>query len=147
MDSIKITTGIKRIHIVHDDDVETDISFNPGDALFAEKFYAIYKEFIQKQAEYDLRSKELDAHKKETDENGIPLNVDQGIAFLSEVCTFMRAKIDYVFGKGTSEKVFGDLQSLDAINQFFSGITPFISKARAEKMSKHVGGNTSKVLK
>jgi len=147
MDSIKITTGIKRIHIIRDDDVETDISFNPGDALFAEKFYTVYKEFMQKQEEYDAKSKELDAHKNEVDENGIPVNIDQGIAFLSEVCMFMRGKIDLLFGVGTSEKVFGTAQSIDAINQFFGGITPFISKARAEKISKHVGGNANKVLK
>jgi hypothetical protein len=147
MDSIKISTGIKRIHIIRDDDFEADISFNPTDALFAEKFYMVYKEFMKKQEEYNLKSKELDEHKNEVDENGIPSNIEQGISFLTEVCTFMRDKIDQLFGAGTSDKVFGNTQSIDAINQFFSGIIPFVSKARAEKISKHVSGNANKVLK
>lgn len=147
MDTINISTGVKRIHIVRDDEVEADISFNPSDALFAEKFYAVYKEFMEKQAEYELKSKELDAHKDETDENGIPINIDQGIAFINEVCTFMRGKIDQLFGAGTSEKVFGSTNNIESINQFFNGIVPFVNKERAEKMNKHISGNKSKVLK
>ncbi len=36
---------------------------------------------------------------------------------------------------------------IELIGQFFDGITPFIQKARADKINKYVGDKTGKVLK
>ena len=60
-----------------------------------------------------------------------------GIALLHEACDFMRDEIDTVFGEGTSEKAFGEYRSLDMIEQFFTGITPYIQKARQKKTQKY----------
>lgn len=134
MDSIRIDTGIKRIQI---NDGPDYIEFNPTDVLFAERFYAAYQEFNVKQSEFQQRSEELDAHKDELDENGLPVNVSQGLAFLHETCEFMRSKIDYLFGAGTSQKVFGDALNLDVIGQFLDAMTPYIQVARSEKVAKY----------
>jgi hypothetical protein len=133
--SIKIDSGIKRIAI--NDDPDNVIEFNPTDVIFAEKFYALMRDFEAKQDEFDRRSKELDAHKDELDANGLPVNFAQGVAFLRETCGFMREKIDYLFGDGASQKAFGDTLSLDMIAQFFQGMTPFIQTARADKVLKY----------
>ena len=129
MESVKIS-GVKRIAI--NDDPNNVIEFNPTDVLFVERFYAIYREFEAKQAEYDKQSKELDAAGDD-----ITANMEQSITFLKEVCGFMREKIDYLFGEGTSQKVFGDSLSLEMIAQFFEGITPFVWQARQEKVNKY----------
>jgi len=126
-------SGVKRITI--NDDSERVIEFNPSDVLFVERFYAMYREFEMKQKEYEERAKELDT--ATLDENGIATNMDAGIAFLKEVCGFMREKIDWLFGENTSQKVFGDALSLEMIAQFFKGIMPFIMQARQEKVSKY----------
>lgn len=135
MNSLEISSGTIRIAI--NDDPERVIEFNPSDVLFAERFYSIYKEIETKQAEYLQRSKDLDKQAGELDENGLPANIQNGIAFLREACEYMREKIDYLFGPGTSQKAFGDALSLDMITQFFDGMTPYVEKARNERLVKY----------
>ena len=45
-----------------------------------------------------------------------------------------------VFGAGTSEKAFGEAQTLNMFEQFFDGITPYIQGARGQKVSKYRKG-------
>lgn len=142
MDSIRIDNGIKRIAI--NDDPERVISFNPSDVTFAEKFYQMIGDFEKKQAEFEQRAKELDASANELDEHGIPENVGEKLAFTREVCAYMHAKIDYLFGEGTSKVVFEGVMSLEAIGQFFDGIVPFIQKSRADKVAKYTPSNLPK---
>ena len=145
MDSLRIDTGVKRIAI--NDDPSRVIEFNPNDLLFAEKFYALVGEFGQKQKEYQKRSAEIEAN-KEVDENGVPANTGDGLALMREVCTYMRGKIDYLFGEGTSEKAFGDTMSLYVFEQFFTGVTPFIQSARQDKVARYLNErNAGRVMK
>jgi hypothetical protein len=134
MDSITISTGVKRVCI--NDDPDNFIEFNPNDVSFAEKFYSLISEFEAKLVEYQARSDEIDSN-KELDANGIPVNFEARIALMRDVCEFVREKIDGLFGKGTSQKVFGNALTLDMFTQFFEGITPFIQQARAEKVAKY----------
>ncbi len=113
------------------------IEFSPGDVGFAERFYAVYRDFEAKQAEYERKSKELDSHMSELDANGLPANLPEGLAFLREACEYLRGRIDYLFGEGTSQKLFGDVLSLELIGQFFDGITPFVQAARSEKLAAY----------
>ena len=148
MDEIKIISRKKRIAIRDEDDqVIGEISFNPHDVAFAERFHEIYQEFASKQKEYEAKAKELDAANADVDQNGIPRQFDQGIAFIREVCEFMYEKIDQLFGEGTSKIVFRDSLDVDMIGQFFEGITPFIEQARAEKIKGYFNKQTGKVLK
>jgi hypothetical protein len=146
MDSLRIDTGVKRVCI--NDDPSRVIEFNPEDLAFAEGFYSLIKEFEAKQAEFERHANELDAHRDEKDEHGLPANMADGLAFLREVCDFGRAKIDDLFGAGTSQKAFGDARTLDGIEQFFVGITPFIKSARDEKVRRYLNDqNSGRVMK
>ncbi len=143
MDSIQITTGIKRISV--NDDPDRVISFNPTDVTFAEKFYGLIIEFENKQTELTARAKAID-NNQSVDENGLPRNLSDKLTFLHEVCVYMRETIDGLFGSGASQAAFGDALSLDMIAQFLQGITPFFQAARADKLKKYTA-KTGRVMK
>lgn len=148
MDEIRIDSRKKRIAIRDEDDqVIGEITFNPNDVAFAERFYEIYRDFDAKQKEYEVRAEQLDAANDEVDQNGIPKQFDQGIAFMREVCGYVYEKIDHLFGEGTSKIVFRDSMNFEMIGQFFDGITPFIQQARSEKIGKYSNKKTGKVMK
>jgi hypothetical protein len=145
MDSLRIDTGIKRVMI--NDDPSRVIEFSPEDVAFAEKFYSLIHAFEAKQVEYDRRSKAIDENKA-IDASGLPSNVSDGLALLREVCEFMRAEIDALFGAGASQAAFGDARTLDMFVQFFDGITPFIKSARDEKVRRYLNDqNSGRVMK
>jgi hypothetical protein len=134
MDSLRIDSGLKRIAI--NDDAERIIEFDPTDVLFAERFYGLIQEFETKQVEYEQHAAEIDADQS-IDKNGLPANLVERLAFMREVCEFMRSKIDELFGASASQNAFGDSLSLEMIEQFFTGITPFIQQARSDKIAKY----------
>lgn len=144
MDSLRIDAGKKRIAI--NDDPQRVIEFDPTDVLFAERFYSLIQDFETKQVEYEQRAAELDTDQS-FDQNGLPVNLAGRLAFMREVCEFMRLQIDSLFGTGTSQTVFGDALSLEMIEQFFTGITPFIQRARSEKINRYSGKKAGRVLK
>lgn len=135
MDNIQIETGEKSVTI--NGDPARVVRFNPSDILFAERFYNLVAQVGEKMKEYEARAKAIDAMQG-TDANGLPLNTAQGIAYVKEVCEYLHAQIDHLFGSGTSTIVFEGALSLDAISQFLNGITPYISAARAQKVAKYV---------
>jgi hypothetical protein len=140
VDSIRIETGVKRIAI--NDDPNRVIEFNPSDIAFAERFYKLLQNFEVKQAEYEKRAGELDD--QTLDEHGIPSNIGPGLAFLREVCEYLRGEIDHLFGPNTSQQVFGDALTLDMFEQFFVGITPFVQQTRQEKLARYTQSSRSK---
>lgn len=139
METLQITTGEKRIAINGDE--SRVIAFNPNDVLFAEKFYRLINDFQSKLTEYQTRNDALDSG-SELDPDGIPVNMPERLELLKEACTYIREKIDMLFGAGTSQKAFGDALELDMFSQFFSGMTPFISSVRNEKVAKYVNTAT-----
>jgi hypothetical protein len=141
LESLVITTGEKRLAINGDEN--RVIVFNPKDVLFAERFYNLIAEFKKALTEYKSRGADLDAENK-TDEDKIPVNAGDRIALQVEICQFMREKVDYLFGAGTSQKAFGDAMEIEAFEQFFDGITPFIQSARAEKIAKYTSPASAK---
>lgn len=145
MDSFRVDSGRKRIAI--NDDLQRVIEFDPTDVLFAEKFYLLIQEFETKQVEYERRAAELDADQS-LDSYGLPANLTSRLAFMREVCEFMRLQIDSLFGAETSQKAFGDALSLEMIEQFFTGITPFIQRARSGRVAKYTpAGKGKKVMR
>lgn len=142
MDTIRTDSNIKRLTI--NDDPERLIEFDPTDVLFIEKFYQLYRDFEQKRIEFDEKSKALDEANKQAVENGTMLELEDGINFLREICTYMRGKIDWLFGDGTSDKAFGDSLSIDAIGQFFQGVSPYIWSERNDKVNKYSNTATKK---
>ncbi len=143
MDNLKINTGLKRILI---NDGPDYIEFDPEDVLFIEKFYQLIHEFELKKDEFTIKAANLDSN-KELDANGLPSNIGEGLSFLKEICQYLRDRIDYVFGAGTSQKVFGDSLSLSSLGQFFEGVTPFIQLKRAEKLQKYMATDEAQPFK
>jgi hypothetical protein len=133
----KLRIDANIIQVMVNDDPQRVIAFDPGDVTFAERFYLLLRNFEEKQAQYEARAHELDAKSQELDSYGLPANLGESLAFLREVCTFMREQIDTLFGAGTSQTAFGESLSLQAIGQFFDGIIPFVQKARAGKLEKY----------
>lgn len=134
MNSIRIGSSRKRILV--NDDPERVIEFDPSDVAFAERFYGLIRDFEAKRAEYERRAEEID-RERATDDNDLPVNLPERIAYLREVCEYMREQIDRVFGAGTSQAAFGDALSLEMIMDLFDGLTPFIQAARSEKLKKY----------
>ena len=133
MDSIQVDSGVKRICI--NGDPARVITFNPGDVLFAERFYKIYDEFRAKMGEIKSRAAILDQTAR--DENNAPADFAEGLAFIRESCEWMHDRIDALFGSGTSQAAFDGALSFEMIAQFLEGITPYIQVARAEKLDKY----------
>ena len=112
------------------------IEFNPEDIVFVERFYSLIKEFESKEVEFREKAEAL-ATNSELDEYGIPVNTGDNIKLVKELCVYLRAKIDHVFGAGTSEKAFENANTLNMFEQFFTGITPFVQKARGKKLEQY----------
>lgn len=135
MESIKLNSGIIRLEIDCDGE-KNIIAFNPEDVNFAEGVYRLMADMEEKQAEFKNKEAEI-AKAAKFDENGIPDNFGERLALYKDVCDYMRVKIDELFGEGTSQKVFGDANTLNMFEQFFDGIAPYIRKARESKLESY----------
>lgn len=134
VETLRIDTGAIRLAINGDE--SRIIEFNPEDIVFVERFYGLIKEFEAKEVEFREKAEAL-ANVSELDEYGIPVTTGDNIKLVKELCEYLRTKIDHVFGAGTSKKVFEDAQTLNMFEQFFTGITPFVQKARGQKLEKY----------
>ena len=133
-----IDTGIIRLAIERDGVATGEsIELNPSDILFADKYYRLTERLKEKDVEFKKRAAVLDEHKEE-DENGVPLNTRERIALTTDIVNEIRGELDTLFGEGTSVKAFGEVRSFDVLYQFFNGITPFIEKARMDKVNKYI---------
>ena len=125
-DSIQIDSGVKHIGIDRDGQRVGEIVFNPEDVALAERFYKLVGEF-------DVKEKELKERAAAAEGNFVA-----GLALITETCAFFRDRIDYLFGAGVSEIVFGETNTLNMFSQFFDGIGPHFKTARATKMQKYI---------
>ena len=144
MDSIKLNTGEKRISI--NDDPDKVIVFNPNDRLFIDKFYNLIHELQEKAQEFEKRESEL-LKNTEVDEFGAPLNFQEVINLQKEMCEYLRERIDYVFGIGTSQTVFGEYLNPYTILEFLEQVSPLVKVARAEKIAKYTKHPNGGVMK
>lgn len=133
--SIRIDTGEVRLLI--NDDESRVIAFNPNDISFLEAFFELLEDFEKKEKEFRNEERVLNAN-KDVDGHGLPKNIKGKIALNRKICRYMREKIDFVFGEGTSDTAFGTANTMDMFSQFFDGITPFIKSARDDKTSKYL---------
>ena len=144
MAGIKINTGVIRLE-VDCDGVKDQISFNPNDVVFMENIYRLMGELQKKKEEYSIVEERLNSNQA-TDENGIPINMQERLSLILDICSYIKGQIDGIFGAGTSKKLFGDANTLDMFEQFFDGITPYIQSARESKLSQYKNGNSRNVM-
>lgn len=133
MNGLKIDAG--EISLLVNDDPERVVRFNPDDILFAERFYQLIQDFEEMQRTYEVKLQALEVGT--VDENGVPEDTKELFQTVHEVCDFLHSKIDEVFGEGTSQAAFNGVKSLPQIEQFFTGITPFVQAKRQEKVNKY----------
>lgn len=143
MKSLNFNDG--KIRLCINEDETRVISFSPEDITFVERLYSVFGKLEDKQKELEEKEKELSKN-KEVDNFGFPLNIKEKISLTKETCSYMRQEIDSVFGEGTSQKVFGDTNTLDMFKQFFEGITPYIQKVREDKIKKYKSDTSRNVM-
>lgn len=141
MQSIQINTGSIRLAI--NDDESRVIEFNPNDLDFIDRFYGLISDFEVKEKEYQKKLDILNQN-TELDSYNIPKNMGESLALLKDICGFMRGRIDHVFGDGSSQKAFGNANTLDMFEQFFNGITPFIQQSREGKIQRYTGNRAQR---
>lgn len=110
------------------------IEFCVDDILFIDGFYNLIEQFQLKSVEYQKILDGIDDTL--TTPSGLPLSAPQTIAAMKEVCLFAHAKIDEIFGNGTSKKLFSDSLAFSPIEQFFTGILPYIKAHRSQKLNE-----------
>lgn len=120
------------------DDPNRVLTFDPGDVLFTERFYAVVHDMEKKKDEYDRRMILLNKTGG-VDSLGIPVNMPEILAMMRELCEYLRGQIDRLFGDGTSQMLFGDAMNLEVIGNFFRAIRPEIEAARTDKVDKYSG--------
>lgn len=133
--SIYISSSSVRLLV--NDDKDRVIEFNPEDLQFIEALYDLISDFEAKEKEFKKRDRALQANKN-VDTHGIPQNMKARIKLNRDLCSYMRTKIDELFGEGTSQAAFGKANVSDMFAQFFTGITPFIEVARNKKIKSYV---------
>lgn len=140
---LKINTGNIILPIERDGENVGEISFNPSDALFIEKLYALYEKMDTKEKEYQKKAAELECN--DLDEYGIPKNMRQQIELYNDACDYMRKEIDELFGESTCKKVFGENSSFELFEQFLNGIAEYVQPIRKERMSKYLNREQRRV--
>lgn len=143
---MNININSSEIRLTVNDDQDRVIKFNPCDIGFAERFYSLIAEFEDKDKEYNERAEAIGADNA-SDVYGIPKNTGEHLALLREICTYMKDRIDYVFGKGTSKAAFGDANTTNMFEQFFDSIKPYVQNARTSKVSKYTAAVDKNVMK
>lgn len=143
MESIRCNDN--KIRLMVNDDPDRVISFDPEDVVFLDKVYGLIADIDKKKTEFVEKEKEL-AKNEKVDAYGIPENMRQRLKLLLDICLYFRDQVDLIFGEGTSQTVFGNSNTLDMFEQFFSGITPYIYKNRQEKLAKYAATGQQNVM-
>ncbi|RPJ29444.1 MAG: hypothetical protein EHM33_00935 [Chloroflexi bacterium] len=125
MEPIKIESGEQQIPIERDGVSTGEITINPGDTLFMERFYKAFGDITNK----------LESHR--TDEAP---DIEKQFELIKGINAFMRERIDYAFGAGASQIAFGDVVSYDfgIYIQFIDQINKIIEPARASALNKYI---------
>lgn len=142
MDTLKITTGEKRLAVSVDGVNGREIVFNPDDVLFMERLHRFYRLAMQKAKEWEARQDEQAQKLKDTplDENGMPVSLAAAVEPLEEMNAFMREQIDAIFGDGTAKAIFGETiyRNPDVYLQLVEGVKPYIEPVRAAKVERYI---------
>lgn len=132
---MQIRTGVT-IPIERDGVEVGAIHFDHSDVAFAERLYDVLDNIQHAEDQYALRAEELERDQA-VDQYGIPCNGRERLRLIREICELIRVQIDGMFGGGTSAMVFGESLSMDAIDQFFDGITPYLEEAQAARIKQY----------
>ena len=131
---LKSLSNVVRIAI--NDDPARVIEFNPDDVGFVERFYALIDNVEAK--ENEIKEKLEEIRKDQTESPyGMPNSIRRDVQLPAEMCRYMREQIDTVFGAGSSQTIFGDVNVPTMFGEFFTLIGPCISSARSGPVKKY----------
>lgn len=126
------------IRLLINDDESKVLAFNPEDVSFANRFYEVYEYLNTRQAHYEQMDAEINALPDDAqDDHGFELKGLRRLQGQLEMCADMRKAIDTLFGEGTSQMVFGDVNVPSQFMQLLEGVMPYLTKARAKKSEKY----------
>lgn len=127
MAELQVKTGKIKLDIIRDGEKVGVFTFNPSNLEESKKHAEIVKKLEESQ---DVQL----AKAKDVDDNGSEL---ERINFMKDIICDMRNIIDDVYGKGTSEMLFGDCYSAETINDFFVQLRSYYEKASKERKTKY----------
>lgn len=144
MAGLIINTGVVTLDVGRDGKEVGQITFNPEDISFRERFIGlmlripeIEKELYKKSEGLKTKSSQIEVIKGMS----IPDNAKEIIHLEAELYKDFSSEIDNIFGSGTSQIVFGDCVTNAALKSFFDGIAPFVKSASDAKTGKYVKKN------
>lgn len=126
------------IRLTVNDDPTRVVEFCPDDVGFVNRFYNLMDNVEVKEAEYNAKLEEI---QKDTSINsfGVPNALKKEVVLSAETCAYMREQVDMVFGEGTSQTAFGDMNVPAMFGEFFDEIAPHITAARNKATKKYTG--------
>ena len=131
---LKSLSNVVRIAI--NDDPARVIECKPDDVGFVERFYALIDNVEAK--ENEIKEKLEEIRKDQTESPyGMPNSIRREVQLTAEMCRYMREQIDTVFGAGSSQTIFGDVNVPTMFGEFFTLIGPCISSARSGAVKKY----------
>lgn len=130
----KIRIKNKGAYIIEVNDNGDTITLDMNDAMLPIKLINMMKDIEEKEKEFKEKADELMKKPDEPVEElfeGLPVtkNFLEYHELLNGFCNTCRGYIDNLFGKGASQKIFGDVNNIDMFADFFVQIQPHIQKA------------------
>lgn len=111
------------------------IYLNINDTRLLGKLLSMLKDIEEKQKEYEARLQEIVTREdkplegfKDTEINMTQNFVDY-VQLTDDFCTLCKGYVDDIFGKGASEKIFGDRNDPDMFGDFIEALEPHLEKA------------------
>lgn len=135
---MKLQSLSNTVRLTVNDDPDRVVEFNPSDVGFVSRFYDLMDNVEAKEGEYNTKLEEI---QKDISINsfGVPNALKKEVALSAEICAYLREQVDMVFGEGTSQIAFGDMNVPAMFGEFFDGIAPHITAARSKATKKYTG--------
>ena len=130
MQSININDN--KIYLCINDDETKVIAFDPNDVGFVSRYYDFLDYLNRKEAGYLNEAKSIDeSNESETEKT------KRITKLLANMCNDVKEQLDIVFGRGTMDRIFGDVLRPDMFRELLMGIAPYINAARNSKIKKY----------
>lgn len=142
MESITIKTDSQRTLCINDDEARW-ISFDTEDLNFYGRLKDLYQRLGVKQREFLGKEKEIRSIEGE-DENGAPLAALALVDLQTEFAKSVTEGMDDVFGRGTCQRLFGNVFNPAAYGEVIKAIMTYISRDREKKMNDALKKKPSK---
>ena len=132
MDKIRVK-GKRAFEIEVNDKGET-IKIDLDNTRLVGKLLNMLKDIEIKQKEFEERAEELTKREDKIlegfEDSPVPVtqNFVDYIKLNDDFCNICRGYIDDLFGKGSSDKIFGDINNIDMFEDFIVQLEPYLTK-------------------